>query len=155
MILLIIIILGDYWENLSVPNAQQDWWKSSQPARCTYNLQPDILGSFPANVRPDITGHFGCGLRAKFSPSVGQLGGGRFLTNNSSNNTILDTKSSQTTWIVYFQGNLSFQGHQFFQISQEGKRLLKRFKLKPKWRKSPKGTPLSIFWRRQWKSTIR
>ena len=39
-----------FWEtagkNLSVPHSQQDWWKSSQPARCTYNLQPDLLGSF-------------------------------------------------------------------------------------------------------------
>ena len=89
-----------------------NWWNSSQPARCTYNLKPDLLGSFPANVRPDITGHFGCGLRAKFSPSAGQLGGGRFLTNNT-NNTILDTKSPQTTWVVYFRENLSFQGQIF------------------------------------------
>ena len=28
-------------KKLSVPHSQQDWWKSSQPARCTYNLQPD------------------------------------------------------------------------------------------------------------------
>ena len=117
MTIIIIIMLGHCWENLSVPHSQQDWWKSSQPARCTNNLQPDLLGSFPANVRPDITGHFGCGLRAKFRPTVGHLGGGRFLTNNT-NNTILDTKSPQTTWIVYFQGNLSYQGHQLFQISQ-------------------------------------
>ena len=33
---------------------------------------------------------------AKFSPSVGQLGGGRFLTNNT-NNSNLDIKSPQTT----------------------------------------------------------
>ena len=114
ILIIIVIILGDCWKNLSLPHSQQDRWKSTQPAKCTYNLQPDLLGTFPANARPDITVHFGCGLRAKFSPSVGQLGRGRFLTNN----TILDTKSPQTTWIVYFQGNLSFQGHQFFQISQ-------------------------------------
>ena len=35
--------------------------KSLQPARCTYNLQPDLLGSFPADVCPDITGQFGWG----------------------------------------------------------------------------------------------
>ena len=35
--------------------------KSSQPARCTYSLQPDLLGSFPADVCPDITGQFGWG----------------------------------------------------------------------------------------------
>ena len=37
------------------------------------DLQPDILGSFPA----DIIGQFGCGHRAKFSPSVGVGGRGR------------------------------------------------------------------------------
>ena len=39
-----------------------------------YNLQPDLLGSFPADRCPDITSQFGCGLREKFRPSVG--GGG-------------------------------------------------------------------------------
>ena len=29
------------------PYSQQDWWKSSKPARCTYNPQPDLLGSHP------------------------------------------------------------------------------------------------------------
>ena len=70
----------------------------------------------------------GVALGAKFSPSVGQLGGGRFLTNNT-NNSNLDIKSPQTTWIFYFQGNLSFQGHQFFQISQ------------PAWGTYPLGAP--------------
>ena len=51
--------------------------ESSQPARCTYNLQPDLLGSFrPADVCPDITGQFGCGHTEKFSPSVGVGEGG-------------------------------------------------------------------------------
>ena len=40
-------------------------------SKVTYNLQPDLLGSFPADVCPDITGQFGCGHRAQFSPSVG------------------------------------------------------------------------------------
>ena len=31
----------------------------------SYNLQPYLLGSFPADASPDITGHFGCGPRAK------------------------------------------------------------------------------------------
>ena len=70
------------WEmagkNLSVPHSQQDWCKSSQPSRCTYNLQPDLLGSFPA----DIIGQFGRGHRAKFSPSV-EGGGKKFLTNST------------------------------------------------------------------------
>ena len=72
-----------FWEiagkHISVPHSQQDRWKSSQPARCTYNLEPDLLGSFPADVCPDITGQFGCGHRAKFTPSVrggGEAGGG-------------------------------------------------------------------------------
>ena len=37
-------------KNVSIPHSQQDWWKSSEPARCTYNLQPDFLGSFPADL---------------------------------------------------------------------------------------------------------
>ena len=40
-------------------------------SKVTYNLQPDLLGSFPGDVCPDITVQFGCGHRAKFSPSVG------------------------------------------------------------------------------------
>ena len=31
----------------------------------SYNLQPYLLGSFPADASPDITGHFGCGPRGK------------------------------------------------------------------------------------------
>ena len=34
----ILSILGDCWENFAVPHSQQDWWKSSQQARSTYNL---------------------------------------------------------------------------------------------------------------------
>ena len=50
-----------------------------------YNLQPDLLGSFPADVCPDFTGQVGCGHRAKFSPSVGAGWGRvkRFLTNST------------------------------------------------------------------------
>ena len=36
-----------------------------QPARCTYNLQPDLVESFPVDVCPDITGQCGLGHRAK------------------------------------------------------------------------------------------
>ena len=31
----------------------------------SYNPQPYLLGSFPADASPDVTGHFGCGPRAK------------------------------------------------------------------------------------------
>ena len=41
-----------------------------------YNLQPELPGSFPADVCADVTGQFGCGHRTKFSPSVGVGGGG-------------------------------------------------------------------------------
>ena len=68
----ILSILGDCWENFSVPHPQQDWWKSSQPARCTYNIQPDWLRSF---LQTYVQSQFGCGHRAKFSPSVGWGGG--------------------------------------------------------------------------------
>ena len=46
----------------SDPHSQQDWRRGSQPARCTFSLQPDLLGIFPADV----------GHRAKFSPSGGR-----------------------------------------------------------------------------------
>ena len=67
---------------MSVPYSQQDWWKSSEPARCTYNLQPDLLGSFLADVCSNITGQSGCGHRAKFSSSVVRGGRREFLTNS-------------------------------------------------------------------------
>ena len=59
----------------SDPHSQQDWRRGSQPARCTFSLQPDLLGSFPADV----------GHRAKFSPSGGRGGGRakRFLTDSA------------------------------------------------------------------------
>ena len=60
----------------------EDYWKSSQPARCTLNLQPDLLGSFPADVCPDINGQFGCGQTAEFSPSGRGGGGGWVATGN-------------------------------------------------------------------------
>ena len=67
------------WEiagkKLCVPHSQQDWWKSSKPARCTYNMQPDLLGSFPAEVSPATSCRFGWGHRTKFRPSVGGRGG--------------------------------------------------------------------------------
>ena len=69
------------WEiagkKLCVPHSQQDWWKSSKPARCTYNMQPDLLGSFPAEVSPGTSGRFGWGHRTKFRPSVVGRGGHR------------------------------------------------------------------------------
>ena len=67
------------WEiagkNVCVPHSQQDWWKSSKPATCTHNLEPDLLGSFPA--LPSTSGHFWSGHRTKFRPSVGGRGGHR------------------------------------------------------------------------------
>ena len=55
--------LGRFLWNMT--HSQQDWRKSSQTAKCTYNLQPDLLGSLPADTSPGITGHFGCAPRAK------------------------------------------------------------------------------------------
>ena len=64
-----------FGENLSVPHSHQDRWKSCQQSKCTYNPQPDLLGSFPADVCPDIKGQFGCSHKGKFRPSVGGGGG--------------------------------------------------------------------------------
>ena len=68
----VLSILGDGWEKRSVPHSQQDLWKSFQPARCTYNLQPDLRESFSADVCTDINGQFGYGHRAIFRRSVGE-----------------------------------------------------------------------------------
>ena len=114
------------WEmagkNLSVPHSQQDWWKSSQPTRCTYNLQPDLLGSFPA----DIIGQFGCGHRAKFSPSA--EGGEKSFWQivHIRIPAILDTKSSQTPWIACFPATLYFQGHLIFPKSPNQQKFARR-----------------------------
>ena len=43
-----------------------------QPARCTHNLQPDLLESFPADACPDITDQFGCGHSAEFRGGRGE-----------------------------------------------------------------------------------
>ena len=60
------------------PSKTDGWVPSQQaaPTTCTYNLQPDLLESFPSDVCPDITVQFGCGHRAKFSPSEEGGGGG-------------------------------------------------------------------------------
>ena len=82
-------------KNVSIPHSQQDWWKSSEPARCTYNLQPTtwLSGKFPSRlICPNITRQNGCGLRAKFRPSV-EVGGGE---SSSYITAILDIKSPQT-----------------------------------------------------------
>ena len=68
----ILNILGDCWETFisSAPHSQQDWWNSSQPTRCTYNPQPELLQKFSQQSYVVIGRH-----RAKFSPSVRGVGG--------------------------------------------------------------------------------
>ena len=118
------------WEiagkNLCVPHSQQDWWKSSKPARCTYNMQPDLLGSFLAEVSPATSGRFGWGHRTKFRPSVGVEGGietwvwpkGEFIPSGGGEVSgkklmpdILHIKSQQTPTVIFFQATLSIFGH--------------------------------------------
>ena len=118
------------WEiagkNLCVPHSQQDWWKSSKPARCTYNMQRDLLGSFPTDVSPATSGRFGWGHRTKFRPSVGGRGGHRnmgvakrriypFRVGEVSGKKlmpdILHIKSQQTPTVIFFQATLSIFGH--------------------------------------------
>ena len=69
-----------------------------QSARCTYNLQPDLLGSFPADVCPKITGQFGSDYSANKYHIAGTL----------------DNKSSKTPCTVSFPATLSLQGHIIF-----------------------------------------
>ena len=87
----------------------KSWWKSSQQARYTYNLQSDSLGSFPEDARmsrhhrPVESGH-----RAKLSPSVGRGGEGFRQTAHSS----------------YLSAILQ-RAYYFFQIFQPKKNCLK------------------------------
>ena len=112
----ILSILGDCWENLICSTLPAGLWESSQPARCTYTLQPDLLGSFPADFCPTITDQFGCGQRTEpFNGGRrvrGRRGGG-LLTNNTFQLFYNSTHFSPAT--------LSFQGHYFVQISQPAK----------------------------------
>ena len=49
-------------KNLSVPDSQQDWWKSSQPARCT-SVQPatGLTVKFPSRRPGSLVGGVGGG----------------------------------------------------------------------------------------------
>ena len=115
-------------KNLSAPHSQQVWWKSFQPARCTCNLQSELLGSLSADVCSDITGQFGCGHRAKFRLSVGGfrrkmgVAWGRnsplWWRGRSKGGFLQRTHTSysrhqlpHTPWIVFCPATLSFQGH--------------------------------------------
>ena len=56
----ILSILGNCWEKFicsSLLARLREEFPASN-ARCTYNLQPDLLGNFPADLPPDITGQF-------------------------------------------------------------------------------------------------
>ena len=139
----ILRILGDGWEKWSVPHSQQDLWKSFQPARCTYNLQPDLRESFSADVCTDINGQFGCGRRAILRRSVGEGGNavGQWLWRTgaihpvswggggggvSVNIAILDVKYPQTPRIVFFPRTVSFQGHFITSTSPNQQKIARR-----------------------------
>ena len=49
--------------------------RAPSQATCTYDLEPDLLGRFPADVSPGTSGRFGWGHRTKFRPSMGGRGG--------------------------------------------------------------------------------
>ena len=71
-------------KNESVPHSQQDWWKSSQPAR--YNLQPDLLGSFAEDVYVQTLNYGPLWVLPKGKIqtfSWGVEGGVEFLTHNT------------------------------------------------------------------------
>ena len=67
----ILSILGDFWEKFicsSLPARLMEEFPASKVHLQRYNLQPDLLGSFPADVCPDITSQFGCDHRPKLIP---------------------------------------------------------------------------------------
>ena len=123
----ILNILGDC---LSVPCSQQDWWKSSQPARCNYNLT--YLEVSQQTYVQTLLASLGVAIGAKFRPSVmgrgvfgrkigvtyrrnspfqwwGRGGGeGLWQITHSSYST---HKIPQTPWIIVFPATLSLQGH--------------------------------------------
>ena len=95
-------------KNLSVPDSQQDWWKSSQPARCT-SVQPatGLTVKFPSRRPGSLVGGVGreengCGPRGW---------GGRGFWQITLVAPILQTKSPQTPWIVFFPAALAFEGN--------------------------------------------
>ena len=88
------------------------------------HLQPDLLGSFPADVCPDITGQFGCGRRAKIKNSdlqwVGSGGGGGGVVEVSDSNPLRHPRLS------FYQQQFPLQRTcYFFHISQPAKMCLK------------------------------
>ena len=70
----------------------------SEQGAPTRTLQPDLLGSFPADVCPKITGQFGSDYSANKYHIAGTL----------------DNKSSKTPCTVSFPATLSLQGHIIF-----------------------------------------
>ena len=60
-------LLGNIYLFLT-PSKTDERVPRQQGAPTTYN--PDLLGSFPADVYPDINAQFGRGHQAKFSLSV-------------------------------------------------------------------------------------
>ena len=123
-----------FWEiarkSLSVPCSQQDWWKSSQPARCTYNLT--YLEVFQQTYVQTLLASLGVAIAAKFRSSVvgrGVFGrkigvtyrrnspfqwwerGGGKVYDKWPIAAILHIKSPQIPWIIFFPATLSLQGH--------------------------------------------
>ena len=70
----------------------------SEQGAPTRTLQPDLLGSFPADVCPKVTGQFGSDYSANKYHIAGTL----------------DNKSSKTPCTVSFPATLSLQGHIIF-----------------------------------------
>ena len=95
-------------KNLSVPDSQQDWWKSSQPARCT-SVQPatGLTVKFPSRTSREPG--WGGGTGRKWVWPKGVRGRGFWQITLVA--PILQTKSPQTPWIVFFPAALAFEGN--------------------------------------------
>ena len=121
-------------KNLSVPDSQQDWWKSSQPARCT-SVQPatGLTVKFPSR-RPGslVLGQSGGGGGGAGRKWVWPKGvrGERFLTNNISS-TYSTNQIPSDTLNCLFPGGTCLRGkYCFFHSSQPAKFCLKNAQFK-------------------------
>ena len=119
-----------------MPHSQQDLWKSFQPARCTYNLQPDLRDSGSGSLgvvigqysdvqlgRGELRLDNGCGGRAQFAILPVSGGGGGGSVNKAA---ILDVKYPQTPRIVFFPRTVSFQGHFITSTSPNQQKIARR-----------------------------
>ena len=124
----ILSILGDCWGTFICSSLPARLMEEFSASKETYNLQPDLLWSFPANVSPDITLAslvVDIGQNSALQSGVGRGGFSQIMT-NSTYQLFEDqrTKSPQTPWIFYFLATISpFMDILFFSKSPSQRKI--------------------------------